>query len=73
MFCPKCGSENRENLNFCGKCGAALDNAAPTADKSVHNPPKKAKAPETGKTADKIKSESQKWITKYLGARHGKK
>ena len=25
-FCPNCGKENTENLNFCGNCGANLEN-----------------------------------------------
>jgi uncharacterized membrane protein len=24
MFCPKCGAENAEGSNFCGKCGVSL-------------------------------------------------
>jgi hypothetical protein len=24
MFCPKCGTTNEENAQFCGKCGAPL-------------------------------------------------
>ena len=25
MYCPKCGSENRDDARFCARCGAALD------------------------------------------------
>ena len=25
MYCKKCGAENKENANFCCKCGSPLD------------------------------------------------
>lgn len=42
MFCPKCGSENPDNAQFCQKCGMSLKNSrivkkpsAPNSDKDV--------------------------------------
>jgi tetratricopeptide (TPR) repeat protein len=29
MKCPKCGKENPEGLNFCGKCGTGLEKVCP--------------------------------------------
>src|SRR5258708_16055719 len=28
MYCPSCGSESREGLNFCKQCGYSLSSAA---------------------------------------------
>jgi serine/threonine protein kinase len=36
IFCPQCGSENREQARFCGVCGAALK---PDIPKAPENPP----------------------------------
>lgn len=37
MFCQKCGSQNKENVNFCENCGASL--AAPAAAQPVAQQP----------------------------------
>ena len=31
MFCPKCGTQNRDGAKFCKSCGATLPNAAGAA------------------------------------------
>ena len=37
MKCPKCQTENPENLKFCGECGAKLEKVCPHCNSS--NPP----------------------------------
>ncbi len=37
MKCPKCQTENAENLKFCGECGAKLEKVCPHCNSS--NPP----------------------------------
>ena len=37
MKCPKCQTENSENLKFCGECGAKLEKICPHCNSS--NPP----------------------------------
>jgi class 3 adenylate cyclase/tetratricopeptide (TPR) repeat protein len=37
MKCPKCQTENSENLKFCGECGAKLEKVCPHCNSS--NPP----------------------------------
>ncbi len=36
MNCPVCGTRNKDNMKFCGNCGAALPGAAahPAASRS---------------------------------------
>jgi len=34
MYCPKCGTENPDEVQFCGNCGAAFD-AGPTAAEQI--------------------------------------
>lgn len=41
MYCPKCGKENREGLNFCTKCGTKLEKVICTPEiVSEHIKPK---------------------------------
>jgi len=37
MFCPQCGKESRERVNYCCYCGTALS-AAPAARKPLSRP-----------------------------------
>lgn len=36
MYCPKCGTQNQDGVNFCQKCGNAL-NSTPVAHGSTYN------------------------------------
>ena len=35
MFCPNCGSENKEDAQFCESCGTRLDSTAPDVGSSA--------------------------------------
>jgi hypothetical protein len=38
MFCPNCGSQNRDQVNFCENCGASLRGAAQSPRRSTPTP-----------------------------------
>ena len=40
MFCPKCGTKNRENAEFCEKCGNNLNAASKITKKNAGSPVK---------------------------------
>jgi uncharacterized RDD family membrane protein YckC len=39
MYCPKCGTQNRDQAAFCNKCGAVLQKAGPTSAASSSSCP----------------------------------
>lgn len=43
MYCPKCGQQNQDNVNFCMRCGYNLNTASPIANGTENLPKRKKK------------------------------
>ena len=49
MFCPSCGTENRDNANFCASCGGRISNdeirAPEHSEYRAYQPPSRSQMP----------------------------
>jgi len=59
-YCPKCGTEVREEMAFCPKCGASLKVEKPPAEAAPAPPPRRAEKAEKHEKREKTEKHEKR-------------